>query len=80
MCSSDLSVLWVAEETLAPIGKQDSTDHDLGLRTSKSSSSSKEPGSMILRGYVGPEGSRGFGPFHLKPKAHTEEEKVPRDE
>ena len=35
---------------------------------------------MILRGYVGPEGSRGFGPFHLKPKAHTEEEEVPDDE
>ena len=25
---------------------------------------------------VGPEGSRGFGPFHLKPKAHAEEEEV----
>ena len=29
---------------------------------------------------VGPEGPRGFGPFHLKPKAHTEEEEVPGDE
>ena len=28
---------------------------------------------------VGPEGSRGFGPFHLKPKAHAEEEEVLRD-
>ena len=29
---------------------------------------------------VGSEGSRGFGPFHLKPKAYAEEEEVPRDE
>ena len=29
---------------------------------------------------VGPEGSRGFGPFHRKPKAYAEEEKVSRDE
>ena len=47
------SMPWVAKETLAPIGKQDSTSHNLGPRTSKSSSSSKESGSMILRGYCG---------------------------
>ena len=29
---------------------------------------------------MGPEGPRGFGPFHLKPKAHAEEEEVPGDE
>ena len=29
---------------------------------------------------MGPEGPRGFGPFHPKPKAHAEEEEVPRDE
>ena len=29
---------------------------------------------------VGPKGSRGFDPFHFKPKAHTEEEEVPEDE
>ena len=29
---------------------------------------------------MGSEGPRGFGPFHLKPKAHAEEEEVPRDE
>ena len=29
---------------------------------------------------VGPEGFRGFGPFHLKPKAHAEEEEVSGDE
>ena len=26
---------------------------------------------------MGPEGPRGFGPFHLKLKAHAEEEEVP---
>ena len=29
---------------------------------------------------MGPEGPRGFGPFHLKPKAHVDEEEVPGDE
>ena len=29
---------------------------------------------------VGPEGLRGFSPFHLKPKAYTKEEEMPRDE
>ena len=29
---------------------------------------------------MGPEGPRGFGPFHFKPKAHAEEEEVPEDE
>ena len=47
------SVPLVAEETLAPIEKQDSTGHDLGLRMSKSSSPFEELGSMILRGYCG---------------------------
>ena len=28
---------------------------------------------------MGPKGSRGFGPFHFKPKAHTEEEEVPEE-
>ena len=53
VCRNAKSVPWVDEETLAPIGKQDSIDHDVGLRTSKSSSLSEEPGSMILRGYCG---------------------------
>ena len=47
------SVPWVDEETLAPIGKQDSTDHDVGPRMSKSSSPSEEPDSMILMDYCG---------------------------
>ena len=29
---------------------------------------------------VRPEGSRGFGPFHFKPKAHAMEKEVPEDE
>ena len=29
---------------------------------------------------MGPEGPRGFGPFHPKPKVHAEEEEVPGDE
>ena len=28
---------------------------------------------------MGPEGSRGFGPFHFKPEVHAEEEEVPED-
>ena len=30
--------------------------------------------------YVGPEGSRSFGSFHFKPKAHADEEEVSEDE
>ena len=74
------SVPWVGEETLVPIGEQDSTGRGIGLRTSKSSSSSEEPGSMILRGYCGAKGSRDSDPFHIKPKTHVEEEEVPEDE
>ena len=29
---------------------------------------------------VGLEGSRGFGPFHFKPKAHAEKKEVLEDE
>ena len=29
---------------------------------------------------MGLEGFKGFDPFHLKPKAHAEEEEVPEDE
>ena len=43
----------VDEGTLTPIRKQDSTGHDVGPRTSKSSSPSEEPSSMILKGYYG---------------------------
>ena len=71
------SMSWVDEETLVSIRKQDSTGHDVGPRTSKSSFPSEDPDSRILRGYCGVEGSRDSGPFDIKPKAHVEEEEVP---
>ena len=74
------SVPWAGEEALAPLGEQDSTGHDIGPRTSKSSSSLEEPGSRILRGYCGAKGFRDSDPFHIKPKAHAEEEEMPKDE
>ena len=74
------SVPWVDEETLAPIGKQDSTSHDVGPRTSKSSSLSEEPDSRILRGYCGAKGSGDSGPFNIKPNAHTDGEELLEDE
>ena len=74
------SVPWASKEALAPIGEQNSTGHDIGPRTSKSSSPSEEPGSKILRGYCGAKGFGDFSPFHIKPKAHAEEEEMPEDE
>ena len=65
---------------MAPVGEQDSTSHDIGLRTLKSSSPSEEPGNMILRGYYGAKGSRDSNPFHIKPKTHAEEEEMLEDE
>ena len=76
---STRSVPWEDEETLTPIGKQDSTGHDVGPRMSKSSSPSENPDSRILRGYCGAKGSEDSGPFDIKPKAHAEEEEVPED-
>ena len=74
------SVSWVDKETLAPIGKQDSTGHDVGPRMSKSSSPSEDPDSRILRGYCGAKGSGDSGSFDIKPKAHAKEEEVLEDE
>ena len=74
------SMPWAGEEALAPIGEQDSTGHDIGPRTSKSSSPSEELGSRILRGYCGAIGSENPSPFHIKPKAHAEEEEMSEDE
>ena len=71
---------WAGEEVLMPIGEQDSTGHDIGPRTSKSSSPFEELGNRILRGYYGAKGSRNSGPFHIKPKVHTKEEEMPEDE
>ena len=77
---STKSVSWVDEETLAPIGKQGSTDYDVGLRTSKSSSPFEDLDSRILRGYCGAKGSGDSDSFDIKPKAHAEEEEVLEDE
>ena len=74
------SVSWVDEETLAPIGKQDSTGHHVGPRTSKSSSPSEDSDSRILRGYCGAKGSGDSGPFDIKPKAHAKEEEMSKNE
>ena len=74
------SMPWAGEEALAPIGEQDSTGHDIGSRTSKSSSPSEEPSSRILKGYCGAKGFKDSNPFHIKPKAHAEEEEMPEDE
>ena len=67
------SVPWVAEETLVHVRGQDSTDHDVGPRMSKSSSLFEGPDSRILRGYCGAKGSGDSGLFDIKPKAHAEE-------
>ena len=73
------SVPWAGEEALAPIGEQDSTGPDIGLRTSKSSSPPEEPGSRIFRGYYGAKISGDSGSFHIRPMAHAEEEEMPED-
>ena len=80
VCRNARSVPWAGEEALAPIGEQNSTGHDIGPRTSKSSSPFEELGSRILRGYCGAKGSRDSGPFHIKPKAHADEEVMLDDE
>ena len=74
------NVSWASEEALALIGEQDSIDHDIGPRTSKSSSLSKEPDSKILRGYCGAKRFGDSGPFHIKAIAHAEEEEMSEDE
>ena len=61
-------------------GGQDSTGHDIGPRTSKSSSSLVEPDNKILKGYCGAKGFGNPGPFHIKPKAHAKEEEMSKDE
>ena len=70
------SVPWTNEETLALLREQGSTDHDIGLRTSKSSSPPEEMDSRILRGYYGAKGIEDPSPFHIKPMAHAEEKEM----
>ena len=58
----------------------DLTSHDESPRTSKPSSPSGESDSRVLRGYCGAKGSRNLGPFHIKSKAHAEEEEMSEEE
>ena len=74
------SVPWVGEEALALTGGQDSTSRDIGLRTTKSFSLPGELDNRILRGYCGAKEFGNLGPFHIKPKAHAEEEEMSEDE
>ena len=74
------SVPWAGEEALALIGGRDPTGHDIGLRTSKSSSSPEESDGRILRGYCGAKRIGDLGPFHIKPMAHAEKEEMSEDE
>ena len=74
------SMPWAGEEALALIGEQDSTGHDIGPRTSKSSSPPKEPNGRILRGYYGTKGFGDPDPFQIKPIAHAKEEEIFKDE
>ena len=74
------SVPWAGEEALTFIGEQDSNGHDIGPRTSKSSSTPDESNSRILKGYCGAKGFGDSGPFHIKPMAHAEEEEMSEDE
>ena len=74
------SVPWAGEEALALMGERDSTSRDISPRTSKFSSSPEDPDSRTLRGYCGAKEFGNPGPFHIKPKAHTEEEEMSEDE
>ena len=56
------------------------TSHDKGPRTSKPSSPFEEPDSRILRGYCRAKEFGNPGQFHIKPKAHAEEEETSEDE
>ena len=67
------SMPWITEETLAPVRRQNSTDHDVSSRTSKSPSPSESSDNKILRGYCGVKGSRDPVPSNIKSKAHAEE-------
>ena len=61
-------------------GGQDSIRLDIGPQTSKFSSPPEESDSRILKGYCGAKEFGNPGPFHIKPKAHAEEEEMSKDE
>ena len=73
-------VPWAGEEALALIGGRDPTGHDIGPRTSKSSSPPEEPDIRILKGYCGAKGFGDLGPFHIKPMTYAKEEEMSEDE
>ena len=56
------------------------TSHDVGPRTSKSSSSSKEPNSRILSDYYRVKELSNPDPLYTEPNAYAEEEEMPEDE
>ena len=56
------------------------TSHDEAPRTSKPFSPFEELDSRILRGYCGAKVFGNPSPFHIKPKAHAEEEEMFKDE
>ena len=56
------------------------TSHGESPRTSKSSSSSEEPDSRILRAYCGVKELSNPRPLYTESKAHAEEEETPKDE
>ena len=56
------------------------TSNEEASRTSKPSSPSKEPDNRILKGYCRAKGFGNPGPFHMKPKAHNEEEEMSENE
>ena len=61
-------------------GGPDLTSHDESPRTSKSSSPSGEPDSRVLRGYCGAKDSGNPSLFHIKLKAHADEEEMSENE
>ena len=62
------------------IERQDPTGHDIGPRTSKSSSPPEKPDNRILRRYCGAKGIGDPGPLHIKPMTHAKEEEMSEDE
>ena len=56
------------------------TSHVVDPMTSKSSSSSKEPDSRILRGYCGVKELSNPNPLYFEPKAHAKGKETPENE
>ena len=56
------------------------TSNEEASRTSKPSSPSEEPDNRSLKGCCRAKGFGNPDSFHIKPKAHAEEEKISKDE